>query len=63
MPVIAASQSAGKSCSPHNVKENHRDVFEDGWIKTYCTQCGQWIGNRPAQEPKRRKVDSDGDSK
>lgn len=55
MSVIGASQAAGQSCSPHNEPSRQRHEFVDGWIKTYCTVCGGWIGNRPAKEPKRGK--------
>ena len=38
----------------HHMPKFWRDEQHAGTVKTYCKECGKWIGNRPANEGKKK---------
>lgn len=45
----AGVASQGKNCRPHNDPKRWRHVQDGNTIKTFCTVCGGWIGNKPVE--------------
>jgi hypothetical protein len=39
----------------HHMPKFWREENHSGTVKTFCNQCGKWIGNRPAVDSKSKR--------